>query len=225
MATISSRSPITVRIHPFDSPEAQHLVSALDAELVSLYHDYLHLVDPAVCGNPVPSSELGAQAATGISSGNTRSAEAPEANGLNFFVAFGPSTTTQATEAVGCIALRSLTTEQYPLLFPSHPNSSSLKVGELKRLFVLSSYRSSGVAAKLYSAAEAFARDELHMDVLVVETGIRNSGASKLYERNGFVRRRDWGVNGDAAVEKGGVSLWLEKWINEKMADGVEHQN
>ena len=221
MAASNTQSPFAVRLHSFDSPEAQLLISALDDELVAVYPDFLHLVKPELCGNPIPgasSSEvLEAGSLDLADSSNNGSGFPPiQDSGLIFFVAF---TVTTPPEAIGCIAIRPLSTTTYPFLFQpdSHKtlaSSPSLRFAEIKRLFILPSYRAVGVAQALYETGEAYARDEMGMDVLVIETGIRQGGAVRLYERNGFVRRVWWGQEGRAverSVDWDGVSLWMEK--------------
>ena len=222
MAASNTQDPFAVRIHSFDSPEARLLISALDEELVAVYPDFLHLVKPELCGNPVPGASPDRVLETNSldpthTSNNGTGADPFQDSELIFFVAF---TTTLSPEAIGCIAVRPFSTTTYPCLLQAHPhdrlNSTSLRFAEVKRLFVMPSFRKGGVAQTLYETAEAHARDKIGVDVLVIETGVRQGGAVRLYERNGFVRRVWWGEEGRAverSVECGGVSLWMEKGL------------
>ena len=220
MAVSNTQNPFAVRLHAFDSPEARSLISALDEELVAVYPDFLHLVKPELCGNPVlgalPGRVLDANSLEPTDNSNNGTGADPVQDAeLIFFVA---STTTASPEAIGCIATRPLSTTTYPFLLQAECrdslNSTPPRFAELKRLFIMPSYRKAGVAQALYETAEAHARDKMGVDVLVIETGVRQDGAVRLYERNGFVRRMWWGSEGRAverSVEWGGVSLWMEK--------------
>ena len=220
MAASNTWKSFAIRLHSFDSPEAPHLISALDEELVAAYPDFLHLVKPELCGNPIPGASptrvLDANSLDPAdTSNNGTGADTIQDSELIFFVAF---TTTVFPEAIGCIAIRPLSTTTYPFLLQADRrdrlNSTSLHFAEIKRLFIIAPYRKAGVAQALYETAEAHTRDKMGVDVLVIETGVRQGGAVRLYERNGFVRRVWWGKEGRAverSVEWGGVSLWMEK--------------
>lgn len=220
MAASNTETSFTVRLHSFDSPEARFLISALDKELVAAYPDFLHLVKPELCGNPVPSASPDRVLETDSldpadPSNNGMGADPVQDSELIFFVAF---TTTALPEAIGCIAIRPLSTTTYPFLLQANPHdkldSTSPRFAEIKRLFIMPCYRKAGVAQAMYETAEAHAGDKMGVDVLVIETGVRQGGAVRLYERNGFVRRVWWGKEGRAverSVEWSGVSLWMEK--------------
>jgi putative acetyltransferase len=79
------------------------------------------------------------------------------------------------SEAVGCGAIR-------------------LEDGyaEIKRVYVKPAWRGRGVGYRLLSKLEELARQSGHT-MARLETGVRQSEAQKLYERNGYVRRGPFG--------------------------------
>jgi putative acetyltransferase len=65
--------------------------------------------------------------------------------------------------------------------------------GEVKRMFVVTDHRGSGVATAVLRALERIARDELGWDRLVLETGDRQPDAIRFYEREGYTRIPNFG--------------------------------
>ena len=63
---------------------------------------------------------------------------------------------------------------------------------EIKRMYVMPSNRGKGIALKILSALEGWAK-ELSYEVCVLETGKRQPEAIKLYERNGYKRISNYG--------------------------------
>jgi len=110
------------------------------------------------------------------------SAEDLVAQGVRFFVARADGV------AVGCAALRRDGTE-----------------GELKRMFVLERARGMGVGRAILQAVEAAARAD-GVQVLRLETGVRNVEALGLYRRSGYAERGPF-----AAYGADPVSIYMEK--------------
>ena len=79
------------------------------------------------------------------------------------------------------------------------------RVGELKRTIVLDEYQRLGVGTKLVEHLERIAREELGLKYLVVET-LEALGASRLYEKCGYVKREVWGLYYED-------SLCFGKWL------------
>tara|TARA_B100001115_G_scaffold185030_1_gene190840 strand:+ start:1454 stop:1915 length:462 start_codon:yes stop_codon:yes gene_type:complete len=63
----------------------------------------------------------------------------------------------------------------------------SADTAEVKRMYVVESQRSQGLASQLLGALEDWAR-ELALKRLVLETGINQPEAIRLYEKNGYQR-------------------------------------
>jgi GNAT superfamily N-acetyltransferase len=78
------------------------------------------------------------------------------------------------------------------------------RVGELKRTIVFDEYQRMGIGTKLVEHLELVARD-LGLRYLAVET-LEALGASRLYEKCGYVRREVWGL-----YDK--ESLCFGKWL------------
>lgn len=79
-------------------------------------------------------------------------------------------------EPVGCGALRPYQAE----------------VMELKRMYVPLSHRSKGIATVIVAALEIWAK-ELGFHQLILETGIRQPEAIRLYTKNGYQRIHNYG--------------------------------
>jgi len=77
--------------------------------------------------------------------------------------------------------------------------------GEIKRMFVDSSMRGQGLGRTLLETIEGCARAE-GLDLLRLETGVRNAEAVALYERAGYERRRPFG-----AYWPDPLSIFMEK--------------
>ncbi|WP_421751578.1 GNAT family N-acetyltransferase [Croceimicrobium sp.] len=65
--------------------------------------------------------------------------------------------------------------------------NKSADTAEVKRMYVVESQRSQGLASQLLAALEDWAR-ELALKRLVLETGINQPEAIRLYEKNGYQR-------------------------------------
>ena len=72
--------------------------------------------------------------------------------------------------------------------------------------------RGMGVARKLLECVEDEAR-RLGLEMLVLETGVRQRAAVRLYEREGWRRRDVYAEYVGAGVEDGGVSVCFEKGL------------
>ena len=133
---------------------------------------------------------------------------------LVFFVAFDSSTASgqdsemEKGRAVGCAALRLLSTpgKQVPAELDPH-----LKYAELKRMFVLPSHQGRGISKLLLTQVEEYAVRNLEVDVIVMETGLRQKASLRLYEGMGYKRRSVFGEYVGADPESGGDSTCLEK--------------
>jgi GNAT superfamily N-acetyltransferase len=79
--------------------------------------------------------------------------------------------------------------------------------GEIKRMFVLSSYRGKGIASRILKELETWA-EELGFRELILETGKTQAPAINLYERNNYKVIPNYGQY--AGVEK---SLCMKKFM------------
>ncbi|PMD98286.1 GNAT family N-acetyltransferase [Siphonobacter sp. BAB-5405] len=86
-------------------------------------------------------------------------------------------------KAVGCGALR-----------PYAP-----EVVEIKRMFVLESYRRQGVSRRLLETLEAEAR-RLSYRRIILETGVRQPEAIELYRRTGYEQIPNYGYDGEDSL-------------------------
>ena len=77
------------------------------------------------------------------------------------------------------------------------------RAGEIKRMYVVPEARGRGVGRLLLEALEDLARD-LGYAVARLDTGARQPGAQRMYERAGYVSIPDYNGNPDAA-------FWGEK--------------
>lgn len=72
-------------------------------------------------------------------------------------------------------------------------------VAEIKRVFVLPEYRGQGVATKLVKALEGWAADEGYTS-LVLETGIKEEAAMRLYQKLGYHEIPNYGFYREVPV-------------------------
>ena len=222
-ANANANAHITIRRHPFSSPEARFLVTQLDKSLAEFYPDWDQLNHPGMKGdnNPRPPPELqtGKEEVPSDSSAQVdaqmEEEQATKKGELVFFVAFDSSSAAAATsssplamgmkeKAIGCAALRLLT----PLPAELDP---ALKYAELKRMFVLPSHRGRGISKLLVRRLEEYAVETLQVDVVVMETGLRQKASLRLYEGMGYRRRSMFGQYVGADPESGGDSTCMEK--------------
>lgn len=68
----------------------------------------------------------------------------------------------------------------------------SPKTMEIKRMYVMPASRGKGIAIKVLTTLEDWAR-ELTYEKCILETGKRQSEAIKLYQKNGYVRIANYG--------------------------------
>jgi putative acetyltransferase len=80
--------------------------------------------------------------------------------------------------------------------------------GELKRLFVRPEVRGRGVGERLIVELERRARAD-GLSVLRLETGVRQPGAVRLYERLGYTKRGPFGEYSDDPL-----SVYMEKHLD-----------
>jgi GNAT superfamily N-acetyltransferase len=94
-------------------------------------------------------------------------------------------------ELAGCVALRRL---QLPDGFPE-----GLPCSEIKRMYVRDKFRGRGIAQKLLTAAERFAR-ETRYAWIYLDTTSQMVSAARLYERNGYERCERYNQNPQATI-------------------------
>jgi GNAT superfamily N-acetyltransferase len=94
-------------------------------------------------------------------------------------------------ELAGCVALRRL---QLPDGLPE-----GLPCSEIKRMYVRDKFRGRGVAQKLLTAAERFAR-EAGYRWIYLDTTSQMVAAARLYERNGYERCERYNENPQATI-------------------------
>jgi GNAT superfamily N-acetyltransferase len=116
-------------------------------------------------------------------------AEADAAFGLvdEYFEAVG----VVSRELAGCIALRRL---RPPDGFPE-----GLPCSEIKRMYVRDKFREQGIAQKLLTAAERFAR-ETGYAWIYLDTTNEMVAAARLYERNGYEACARYNENPQATI-------------------------
>ncbi len=209
---------ITIRRHPFSSREARFLVGELDKALAVLYPDWDQLNHPAMQHdhNPHPPDEQTADQASLDFFGQVNgSMEDQEGKGeLVFFVAFDGSEESAEDSkpgngrAIGCAALRLFSTPRRSLPAQLDP---SLRYAELKRMFVLPAYRGRGISKLLLRQAEEYAVRQLNIDIIVLETGLRQKVSLRLYEGMGYQQRSMYGEWVGADPASGGDSTCMEK--------------
>ena len=96
-----------------------------------------------------------------------------------------------AGELAGCVGLRRL---QLPDGFPEGPACS-----EIKRMYVRDKFREQGIAQKLLTAAERFAR-ETGYAWIYLDTTNEMVAAARLYERNGYEACARYNENPQATI-------------------------
>ena len=99
---------------------------------------------------------------------------------------------------------RALGTAAYRRM-PAEGETSHLPFGEVKRMMVLPTARGQGIALRLLQALEAGMRED-GLAVALLETGLEQTEAVRLYERNGYTRRGLFGGYPD-----NGLSVFYEK--------------
>lgn len=80
-------------------------------------------------------------------------------------------------------------------------------VGEVKKMVVLSAFRSIGVGRMLVETAERMAREEMGLGLLVLETWTELEGARHFYEKCG------WRVRGQFGLYAEEGEVFYEKWL------------
>lgn len=221
---------IVVRLHPFDSSEARYLIPLLEADLASMYPDWDDLVHPGMHheNNPRPPPALTEpkpeKGLSNAAQGDYSKSEPSKLSVLTeqtensrptiiFFVAFQAGEDKQDSppngRAVGCAALR---------LFSSLPSEldSNTKCAEIKRMFVVQTHRGQGISRLLIQELEAYARDILQLDSVVLEVGLRQVAAVSLYRTSGYVDRPLFGEYVGSGIQDGGESICLEKQLRTK---------
>jgi ribosomal protein S18 acetylase RimI-like enzyme len=199
--------PIRVAKHPFESPEGHVLIDALNAELDALYPDWDELVHPGR-DDKVEIAE----------SRPSDDSDNLDTKSITFLIAFaspshesptGASDSDPNSNLAGCIAIVPLPTDPIEgLVLPA-----GARAAEIKRVYVAPAFRKRGVSQALLLAAEAEARAQ-GFSVLTLETGIRQIGAIKLYERNNWSRCPTYGIYIESREEVGGVSICYRKDFN-----------
>jgi len=96
-----------------------------------------------------------------------------------------------AGELAGCVGLRRL---QLPDGFPE-----GLPCSEIKRMYVRDKFRARGIAQKLLTAAERFAR-EAGDAWIYLDTTSQMVAAARLYEHNGYERCERYNQNPQATI-------------------------
>ena len=91
----------------------------------------------------------------------------------------------------GCVGLRRL---QLPDGFPE-----GLPCSEIKRMYVRDRFRGQGIAQKLLTAAERFARDAGYAWIYL-DTTSQMAAAARLYERNAYERCGRYNQNPQATI-------------------------
>lgn len=235
------RKQLVIERIPFNSPISRRLISALDVEQELLHPDWqtYPYAGPGnwLVGDPA-TNVPGTDTAIADSSPPTgRSGAIPEIdrNEVYTFAAFVsplsdslPSTTHVSykdEDAVGCIGVKILhgsdllenaTAVNGDLTKPAKPVTA-----QIKRLYVEPAYRGRqsnlgldrSVAQMLLEFVESFARKELDVQRLVLETGMNQTPALRFYQRNGWTRCADFGDFIGAGEDVGGLSRCFEKWL------------
>lgn len=86
----------------------------------------------------------------------------------------------QGNQAVGCGAIKALSPE----------------IIEVKRMYVRPEYRNKGIAARILTELETWA-EELSATRCILETGIRQPDAIRLYEKQGYRKIPNYGQYAD----------------------------
>jgi GNAT superfamily N-acetyltransferase len=95
-------------------------------------------------------------------------------------------------ELSGCVGLRRMTT-------PQELEAEGVNCAEIKRMYVREKFRGRGIAPRLLTAAENFAREEGYARIYL-DTASDMVTAARLYERNGFARCERYNQNPQAAI-------------------------
>lgn len=223
-------STIHICEHPFESHEAYMLVRGLEADLAAFYPDWDELSHPNQKPNPRPATppadgkeqtaqvdQLNDQSCAGSNSVDGR--ESGPAS-LLFFVAF------DADVPVGCAALRLLSaiSTRPDYAPPPLPEglSPSIAYGELKRMFVMTSHRGTGLSKRILAHVEEHARDVLRLDSIVLEVGLRQQAAVSLYQTACYLERPMYGEYQGMSVAEGGDSICCEKRLSPSPAAALE---
>jgi putative acetyltransferase len=85
--------------------------------------------------------------------------------------------------------------------------------GEVKRMYVREDARGRGIAQALLARIESAVR-ERKLDVLRLETGVRQTAAIRLYERAGFCERGAFGAYAQMMPEAIEASRFYEKRLS-----------
>jgi len=97
--------------------------------------------------------------------------------------------TLDGEQIAGCIGLRRI-------VWAEQPNASR---AEIKRMYVREQWRGHGVAQRLLEAAEEFARAAGY-GWIYLDTTDDMKAATRLYERNGYVRCERYNENSQATI-------------------------
>ena len=82
-----------------------------------------------------------------------------------------------------------------------------LGIAEIKRMYVIPELRSKGIAAEILSALELWAKEE-GFELCILETGVQQPEAIRLYEKCGYTRIPNYGQY--IGVE---ISLCMQKQL------------
>lgn len=74
-------------------------------------------------------------------------------------------------------------------------------VAEVRKMFVTPSHRGTGVGQLILAALEEFASTTLGAERILLETGVRNEAAQRLYTSAGYIRRASY-VDGRGPVNR-----------------------
>ena len=199
---------IVIRQHSFNSPEARDLISRLDADLAAFYPDWDQLSHPNHGENPQPGTSPPTSTIDRDDLPTSRGNESQK-TGFFFFVAFDKDL------PIGCAALRLLSPLKTLPTFvpPPLPTGLALNMtyGEVKRMYIAPSYRGQGISKLVLAHVEQYARDELKLEMVLLETGLRQKAAVNLYRSTGYIERPTYGEYIGMDVEAGGDSMCMEK--------------
>ena len=217
----AGNAKITIRQHPFSSPEARFLVGELDRSIAEFYPDWDQVNYPAMKHDNnlhLAHGKTAEQASLDFFGQVNAPMEDEETRGqLVFFIAFD-TTGMRATNSpnqkgtpVACAGLRLLSTPDRQVPAELEP---SRRYAELKRMFVLPEYQRRGISTLLLQHVEEHALKTLEVDFIVLETGLRQKASLRLYEGMGYKRRSMFGEYVGADPESGGDSTCLEKKLS-----------
>ena len=88
-------------------------------------------------------------------------------------------------------------------------------------MYVHPSARSLGISKLILEELERHVKDVLELDAVVLEVGLRQEPAVRLYEGAGYVGRSMFGEYMGADVASGGDSVCLEKRLKEFQSPGA----